>query len=80
MMRQRQQFKIEPANQYLADAVDDHLAGQQAATRLVAEIRANVGSGEELGDAIGALAACSAAYTKGFGKTLQKLIAAGGQA
>ena len=64
-------------NQRLADAVGEHLAGQQTAARLVERIREDVGHGNELVDAIRGLDGRSAAFVKAFSRTIQKYLAAG---
>ena len=63
-------------NHRLADAVGEHLAGQQAATRLIEKIREDCGDGNELGDAIRSLDGRSDAYAKGFSRIIQRYLAA----
>ena len=64
------------SHQRLADAIGDHIAGQQAAARLIAEIRGDVGDGDELADAIRGLDRHSPAYSKGFARIVQKFLTA----
>ena len=65
------------ANHRLADAVGDHLAGQQAAARLIERIREDCGDGNELADAVRGLDGRSEAYAKGFHRIIHKYLAAG---